>query len=213
MACGQGEIQGVRSEYRVRLRRCIVELKTSNCNIDLSSAYKYELPEAEISDETSITNANKSELKAEINATLEAKSSKGFVSGISSLLRSSKGYENQKDRKTRFKRTTMLIACRGDYWVVGDDEHSDPRRGGRLDERYFNENPDKPLCAIDVDSGASVAEARLEVRAKFGFLEVEAVGNPGVREPAKSDALDVSDAMQAAIKARLRGFAVSKAIA
>jgi len=67
------------------------------------------------------------------------------------------------------------------------------------------------MCAIDVPEGVAVAEICVEVRAKFGYLDVEvidALGRP-IRRARDSDALDISDAM----KARLRGIVLAKAIA
>ena len=51
--------------------------------------------------------------------------------------------------------------------------YGDPRKqNGWLDERYFNEEKDKPICAVNVRNRVVEAKVIVTVRAKFGHLDV-----------------------------------------
>jgi hypothetical protein len=211
LGCGEGEIEGT-ARYSVHLRQCIVEIKTKNCVQDLSNAYSFELPESIIADNTN--NDLSEKLKYGIIAGAEggmSSASSGWRANLLGKVGLKKSMDRSQTRKTSFKRRIMLVACNGAFWQVGDAEHGDPRNErGRLKERYFNETPDRPLCAIEVPEGIEVAEICVEVRAKFGHLDVEVLDDLGrpKRTARQTDALDVSDAL----KARLRGISIAKAL-
>ncbi len=119
--------------------------------------------------------------------------------------------DDKQQRKAKGKRRIMLISCNGSYWTVGDGEYGDPRKqNGWLDERYFNEDREKPLCAINVKKGVAYAKVTVTVRAKFGHLDVkilDAMGRP-VGNAGPGNAHDVANAL----RERLKGIAVAKAI-
>jgi hypothetical protein len=212
LGCGDGEIDGQNARYAVHLRQCIVAMRTTGCEADLSSAYSYELPESYVKDSSS------QDIKETAGRSLEAKTEIGGVTSSGAITGKilAKIGVNRSSRKTanreiKIKKRIMLVACNGDHWLVGDDEHGDPRQiHGRLKERYFHENPGQPLCGIDVPIGTEVAEIFIEVRAKFGHLDVELLDELGRprRKAREMDALDISDAL----KARIRGIAIAKAL-
>jgi len=118
---------------------------------------------------------------------------------------------DKQQRKAKGKRRIMLIRCNGSYWTVGDGEYGDPRRHNSwLDERYFNEDREKPLCAVDVKKGVAEAKVTVTVRAKYGHLDVmilDAMGQ-SARKAGPEYAHDVANAL----RERLKGIAVAKAI-
>jgi hypothetical protein len=212
LGCGEGEIEGADARYRVHLRQCIVEIKTVGCTQNLSDAYSFALPDSVISDATQQDESQKTGQTAEVGAEAGGSASKpGMITKLTGKVGWKKAKDKTETRKTRFKRRIMLVSCNGAYWLVGDDEHGDPRNAeGRLKERYFNEESDRPLCAIEVSEGVEVAEVRVEVRAKFGHLDVELLNDLGrpLRAAKEADALDISHAL----KARLRGLSIAKAL-
>ena len=209
LGCGEGEIQGMGAAYLVHLRQCIVEIRTTRCEPDYSSAYSYELPEKVISDTSKAERSESFSYGIQTDAKLSTPSPVGIGAHLAAAF--GVGRKRDRSRTTNFKRRIMLVAFEGGYWLVGDAEYGDPRNeDGRLKERYFGEVPDLPMCAIEVPKGVDVAEICVEVRAKFGHLDVDvldALGRPA-RCAKNSDALDISDAM----RARLRGIALAKAI-
>ena len=212
LGCGEGEVQGKDAAYLVHLRQCIVEIRTKGCCADFSSAYSYELPEKVISDISKTEHSGSFSYGVQADAKLSAPSYVGIGTRLGAAFRGTRKRDRSDGRTTKFKRRIMLVAFHGAHWLVGDAEYGDPRNElGRLKERYFGEIPDLPMCAIDVLEGVDTAEICVELRAKFGHLDVEvldALGRP-IRRARGSDALDVSDAM----KARVRGIALAKAIA
>jgi hypothetical protein len=179
------------------------------CDADYSSAYSYELPEKVFSDTSKEEHSASFSYDIQTGTKLATSSTAGIGAHLSAVFGG--GRKRDHSRTKNFKRRIMLVAFEGGYWVVGDAEYGDPRNEhGRLKERYFGEVPDLPMCAIEVPKGVDVAEISVEIRAKFGHLDVDvldALGRPA-RCAKNSDALDISDAM----RARLRGIALAKAI-
>jgi hypothetical protein len=118
---------------------------------------------------------------------------------------------DKQQRKAKGKRRIMLISCNGDYWTVGDGEYGDPRRhNGWLDERYFHENREKPLCAVDVRNGVAEAKVTVTVRAKYGHLDVTILDDMG--RPAAKAGPEYAHDVANALRERLKGIAFAKAI-
>lgn len=192
------------------MRNCIVALSAEGCSYDLSDAYDFPLPDAAISEHIQQNETQKTDQEIGGGAELGVKASSfGLLGKISARGKALVSKSGSQSRKTKVKRRIMLISCNGSYWLVGDEEHGDPRNHlGRLKERYFNENSARPLCTIEMSDGVEIAEITLEIRAKFGHLDVELLNDLG--QPARparvTDALDISDAL----KTRLRGMAIAK---
>lgn len=213
LACGAGDLTGADARYEVHLRQCLVEIETENCEVDLTNAYCFELPPEILEeiytreDSESLATSNeigggaegKVNLKARVSLALKGKASHKKMTG------------DKQQRKAKGKRRIMLISCNGDYWTVGDGEYGDPRRhNGWLDERYFHEDKEKPLCAVDVRKGVAEAKVTVTVRAKYGHLDVailDAMGRPAAKAGPEY-AHDVANAL----RERLKGIAIAKAI-
>jgi hypothetical protein len=197
----------------VNLRQCIVHIETDGCTVDLSGAYCYQLPDEVITDQYLLASSEQRERGFETGANLNFKARlkdrvEFVFKGKSSRTSAAK---DGQSHNTKGKRRVMLISCNGKYWVVGDDEYGDPRNpGGRLRERYFNEDHSKPLCAVDVKRGVSVAKVTVEVRAKFGHLDVDLLDEWG--RPSRKARQEHIDDIARSLRDRLKGMALAKAI-
>jgi hypothetical protein len=213
LACGPGDLIGADARYEVHLRQCVIDIKTENCNVDLSNAYSFELSPEIIEEIFSGEDSESRATRDDAGGRSEGKLSfvgRFSVSGKGQVSRK-KSVNDKQSRKAKGKRSIMLISCNGDYWTVGDHEYGDPRRyNGWLDERYFNEDKDKPLCAVDVTEGAGKATVTVTVCAKYGHLDVFLLDEMGRRtgKAGKQYANDIADAL----RERVRGMAVAKAL-
>jgi hypothetical protein len=213
LGCGTGNLVGAENQYEINLRQCVVDLVTEGCNADLTDAYSFQLPDVDIAESSSFESLEQRAVGGEIRASAEAKH--GFVNritvGIASKASAAKEATQHEVRTTKRKRRVMLIACNGDHWVVGDDEHGDPRNEqGWLRERYFNEDKTKPLCAINVRKGTEKATVTISVRAKLGHLDVSLLDSMG-RPTRRAGPQHMPD-VATALRERLKGLAVAKAL-
>ena len=105
----------------------------------------------------------------------------------------------------------MQVSYRGNYWVVGDDHFGDPRNEGRwLRERYFQEDPTKPLCKVDLFNECGMSSVTIDVWALPGHIfvyDMDANGRPKFEAESRfrQEALGVLE-----LKARLRGMVLTK---
>ncbi len=213
LACGAGDLAGADARYEIHLRQCLVEIETENCDVDLTDAYCFELPSEVLKEiftrEDSESLATSNEIGGHAEGKVGWKARASFA--LKGKASRTKSTNNKQLRKAKGKRQIMLISYNGGYWTVGDGEYGDPRRqNGWLDERYFHEDQDKPLCAVNVRNGAVEAKVTVTVRAKFGHLDVlilDDMGRP-VRKAGTEYAQDVGNAL----RERLKGIAVAKAI-
>ncbi len=213
LACGAGDLTGADERYEVHLRQCLVEVETENCEVDLSDAYCFELPSEILEEIFTHEDSESRDTSNEVGGGADGKICWRDRASIAFKGKASrKNTINEKQqRKSKGKRRIMLISCKGNYWTVGDGEHGDPRRqNGWLDERYFNEDRDKPLCAVNVKKGVAEAKVTVKVLAKYGHLDViilDDMGRP-VRKAGTEHAHDIANSL----RARLKGIALAKAI-
>jgi hypothetical protein len=182
LACGEGDLEGLNARYRIHLRNCIVALSAEGCSYDLSDAYDYSLPDAAISEHIQQNETQRTDREIAGGAEIGGKASSfGIFGKLSARGKALASRSGSQSRKTRVKRRIMLISCNGSYWLVGDEERGDPRNHlGRLKERYFNEDSAR---TIEMSDGVENAEITLEIRAKFGHLDVELLNDLG--QPAR----------------------------
>jgi hypothetical protein len=213
LACGTGDLSGADARYEVHLRQCLVEIETENCDIDLTDAYCFELPPEIIEEIFAREDSESLASSNEIGGGAEGKVSWKACASLALKGKASrtKKTADKQHRKAKGKRRIMLISCNGDYWTVGDGEYGDPRKQyGWLDERYFNEEKDKPICAVNVRNGVVEAKVIVTVRAKFGHLDVIILDDMG--RPVRKAGTEYAHDVASALRARLKGIAVAKAI-
>jgi hypothetical protein len=114
------------------------------------------------------------------------------------------------NHKTKYEEVISIISYRGTYWAVGDDIRGDPRRGGWLRGTYFQEQPTKPLCKVDLHDRGAKAKVWIDVWARPGQIsihEIDADGQPKreARSRRRNEALQGLE-----MRARLRGMAITK---
>jgi len=213
LACGAGDLTGADARYEIHLRQCLVEIETENCEVDLTDAYSFELPPEILEEiytrEDSASLATNNEIAGGADGKISWRNRASIV--LKGKASRKKTINEKQQRKAKGKRRITLISCNGDYWTVGDGEYGDPRRqNGWLDERYFNEDRGRPLCAVNVRNGVADAKVTVTVRAKFGHLDVIILDDMGrhVRQASTEYAHDVANAL----RDRLKGIAVAKAI-
>jgi hypothetical protein len=145
-----------------------------------------------------------------------AGNAKSSVKGLLEVMlgrKASRKAPTRRDETHQAKATRhiTLISCNGEYWTVGDDEYGDPRNPrGRLRGPYFNEEKDKPLCAVDVKGGAGVATITIQVRARFGDLDIDLLDDRG--RPGRTAGPEHVSDIGRALRARLAGIAAAKII-
>jgi len=220
LGCSSGTLDGADSRYEVNLRQCNVHVITEGCVVDLSDAYSYRLPETVITEQYEVTSREhrhgSSEGRVGGNVKSSPKNLFGFMFALFGFMfggNVSRKAETKKDVSHLAKgtRRIMLISCNGEYWTVGDDEYGDPRNSrGRLRERYFNEERDKPLCAIDVKRGTGVAKVTIQVRARFGHLDVDLLDDWGRRR--RTAGPEYITDIGRSLRDRLKGIALAKTI-
>ena len=174
LACGTEILNGPGRNYEANLKQCLVKLYTDGCAADFSDAYSYTLPFRR-----NVTESNHSEVsktkEGEIGLGVTAEVKSSWVSRLLGKI----GFWASRKEKSRavidgtakLEQLVRLISYRGNYWVVGDDRFRDPRNVGRwLRERYFQEDPTKPLCKVDLHDGCTRATVRIEVWARPGQI-------------------------------------------
>lgn len=213
LACGAGNLTGADARYEIHLRQCLVEIETENCEIDLTDAYCFELPPGILEEIYTREDSESLAISNEIGGGVEGKVSLWDRASLAVKGKASrtKRTGDKQQRKAKGRRRIMLISCNGGYWTVGDGEYGDPRRdNGWLDERYFHEDREKPLCAVDVKKGVGEAKVTVTVRAKFGHLDVAILDEMG--RPAGKAGPEYAHDVANTLRERLKGIAVAKAI-
>jgi hypothetical protein len=213
LACGTGNSTGADAQYEVHLRQCLVEIETENCEVDLTDAYCFELPPEILEEILTRVDSESLATSKEIGGGAEGKLSlkNRAILTLKGKASRTKMTDDKQQRKAKGRRRIMLISCNGDYWTVGDGEYGDPRRhNGWLDERYFNEDKEKPLCAVDVRKGITEAKVTVAVRAKCGHLDITILDAMG--RPASKAGPEYAHDVANALRERLKGIAFAKAI-
>jgi hypothetical protein len=211
LSCGPEILSRGDRKYEANLKQCLVKIYTDRCQADFSGAYGYALPLT-----WKVTESRHSEVSKEgeigVAGTAEAKSIWSRFFATFSLRGSRKSKSGATaDESKNIEKLLRLISYRGGYWAVGDDYHGDPRNaGGWLRDQYFQEDPTKPLCKVDLHNGCANATVRIEVWAQPGQIsiyELDADGRPKreARSGSRHEALGVLTT-----KAIIRGLAVTK---
>jgi hypothetical protein len=213
LACGSDTLDGADSRYEVHLRQCNVHISTKGCAVDLSNAYSHQLPKNVISADYKRDSSERRQGTSQGSAGGKFKSRFKHLFEImlgGKVIRKAETKRDETDR-VRGTRRIMLISCNGDYWTVGDDEYGDPRNSwGRLRGQYFNEDKKKPLCAIDVRRETRRATVMIQVRARFGHLDIDVLDDSG--RPSRTASAEYVSDVGRSLRARLKGIAVAKTI-
>jgi hypothetical protein len=175
LACSPEMLNGGDRQYQANLKQCMVTLSTDKCTADFFGAYECTLSADDFS--TTVTSIDSFERhriqRGQFGAGI-AVTKPGWMSRILGKL--SFGASRKDESRVKFNRNTKseevvsIISYRGNHWAVGDDIKGDPRRGGWLRGQYFQEQPTKPLCEVDLHDRSAEAKVRIDVWARPGQI-------------------------------------------
>lgn len=190
LTCGPEILVAGYRKYEANLKQCLVTLDTCGCKADFSDAYSYTL-ESRWSKRTA-TESDSIEKSwrqgGEFGADGTARGTSGlfgFFGKIRYWLRVKNESLGKLVLTTKSEQLVLIVSYLGGYWAVGDDRLGDPRHGGWLRERYFGENPHKPLCKVDPNEGRTKATVTITVWARpkhISIRELDADDRPNRHE-------------------------------